>query len=87
MAGIEKLRKHLKIGRWVVFGGSWCSTLALAYTQIHSDRISSLILCGISLCRDHDLTRLYQEGASCLLPNLGEYFLVPITAVVWSDLV
>ena len=87
VADIEKLRKHLKIDRWVVFGGSWGSTLALAYAQTHPDRVRGLILRGIFLCRDRDLAWFYQEGASRLFPDLWEHFLAPIPAAERNDLV
>jgi len=53
VADIEKIRKHLGIERWQVFGGSWGSTLALAYSQTHPDRVTELVLLGIFLLRKH----------------------------------
>lgn len=61
---IERLREHLGIDRWQVFGGSWGSTLALAYAQTHPDRVSELILRGIFMLRRAELEWFYQEGCS-----------------------
>src|SRR5687768_4599309 len=55
VSDIERLRKHLGIERWVVFGGSWGSTLALAYAEAHPERVLGLVLRGIFLCRDQDV--------------------------------
>ena len=67
---IEKLREHLGIDRWQVFGGSWGSTLAHAYAQTHPERVTSLVLRGIFLLRRAELLWFYQEGASWLYPDL-----------------
>ena len=67
---IERLRTHLSIERWAVFGGSWGSTLALAYAQTHPDRVTALVIRGIFLCRPAEVNWFYQEGgASWLLPE------------------
>ncbi len=84
---IERLRKHLGIERWVVFGGSWGSTLALAYAQAHPERVSGLILRGIFLCRQSDINWLYQDGASALFPDAWEDFLAPIPEDERHDMV
>ena len=55
VADIERLRTHLKIDRWMVFGGSWGSTLSLAYAETHPDRVQALILRGIFLCRPSEI--------------------------------
>ena len=68
----EKLRRHLGIDRWVVFGGSWGSTLALAYAQAHPDRCKGIVLRGIFLLRRSELRWFYQEGASHLFPDAWE---------------
>ncbi|MGB4945736.1 MAG: prolyl aminopeptidase [Candidatus Competibacter denitrificans] len=86
IADIEKLRERLGIDRWVVFGGSWGSTLALAYAETHPDRVLGLILRGIFLCRDEDIHWFYQSGANRLFPDLWEHFLAPIPAVERNDL-
>ncbi|WP_349359846.1 prolyl aminopeptidase [Stappia sp.] len=70
VADIERLRTHLGIARWQVFGGSWGSTLALAYAQTHPDRVTALVLRGIFLMRRAELAWFYQEGASWLYPDL-----------------
>lgn len=75
---IEKLRKHLGIDRWVVFGGSWGSTLALAYAETHPSRVKGLILRGIFLCREKEIRWFYQSGAHFLFPDEWEKFLAPI---------
>jgi proline iminopeptidase len=66
---IEKLRQHLGIERWQVFGGSWGSTLALAYAETHPTRVSELVLRGIFLLRREEIRWFYQEGASWLYPD------------------
>ena len=75
---IEKIRKHLSIDKWVVFGGSWGSTLSLAYSQTHPDSCKGLILRGIFLVRKKELDWFYQEGASNIFPDRWESFLEPI---------
>jgi len=69
---IETLRRHLGIERWQVFGGSWGSTLALAYAETHPDRVSELVLRGIFLLRKKELDWFYQHGASMICPDLWE---------------
>jgi len=78
VADIERLRAHLGIDRWVVFGGSWGSTLGLAYAQAHPDRVLGLILRGIFLCRKRDIDWFYQDGASRIFPDYWQDFLEPI---------
>lgn len=75
---IERLRDHLGINCWQLFGGSWGSTLALAYAERHPARISGLILRGIFLLRRSELDWFYQEGASWLFPDAYEAFVQPI---------
>jgi len=72
---IEKLREHLGIESWVVFGGSWGSTLALAYAQKHPERARALVLRGIFLCRPKEIRWFYQEGASWIYPDVWEQYL------------
>ncbi|KAG0560264.1 hypothetical protein M758_10G161900 [Ceratodon purpureus] len=69
---IEKLREHLKIEKWQVFGGSWGSTLALVYTQSHPERVIGIILRGIFLLRKSEINWFYQEGASAIFPDAWE---------------
>jgi len=75
---IEKLRKHLKIETWVVFGGSWGSTLALAYAETHPGPVKALVLRGIFTLRRKELLFFYQEGASFLFPDAWDDFVAPI---------
>ena len=78
VADIEKLREQLGIQRWVVFGGSWGSTLSLAYAQTHPERVKALVLRGIFLLRQSELEWFYQEGASQIFPDAWESYLAPI---------
>jgi proline iminopeptidase len=77
---IEKLRIHLGIERWQVFGGSWGSTLAIAYAQKHPERVTQMVLRGIFLLRRSELEWFYQnsEGAASLYPDAWEEFVKPI---------
>jgi proline iminopeptidase len=72
VADTEKLRTKLGIERWQVFGGSWGSTLALAYAETHPERVSELVLRGIFMLRRWELEWFYQEGASRLFPDAWE---------------
>src|SRR4029079_14447634 len=74
VADIESLRTHLGIERWQVFGGSWGSTLALAYAQKHPAQVSELVLRGIFLCRKKEIDWFYQEGASWICADVWEQF-------------
>lgn len=87
IADIEKLREHLKIEKWHVFGGSWGSTLALSYAIKHPDRVTALILRGIFLCRPSEIRWFYQEGASQIFPDAWEGFLAPVPPAERGDLV
>jgi proline iminopeptidase len=78
VADMETIRQHLKIERWVVFGGSWGSTLGLVYAQSHPERVQGLILRGIFLCRLHEIEWFYQQGASRIFPDYWEDYLRPI---------
>ncbi len=75
---IETIREKLNINEWVVFGGSWGSTLALAYAQKHPKKVLRLILRGIFLCRQQDIDWFYQHGASRLFPEAWAHYLKPI---------
>jgi len=75
VADIESLREHFGIERWQVFGGSWGSTLALAYAQKHPAQVTELVLRGIFLCRRREIDWFYQEGASWIFPDVWEEFL------------
>ncbi len=84
---IETLRTHLGIERWQVFGGSWGSTLALAYAQTHPERCTELVLRGIFLLRKWEIDWFYQDGASHLFPDAWEEYLAPIPLAERGDLV
>ncbi len=86
VSDIEKLRSHLGIDQWVVFGGSWGSTLALAYSQTHSDRCLGLILRGIFMLRQQEIQWFYQSGASYIFPDAWEAYLQPIPPAERGDL-
>ena len=83
---IERLRAMIGAERWLVFGGSWGSTLALAYAETHPDRTAALILRGIFTLRRSELLWYYQEGASWLFPDKWERFLAPIPEAERGDL-
>ena len=86
VADIELLREQLNIDQWLVFGGSWGSTLALSYAQTHPARVSELVLRGIFLLRKHEIDWFYQEGASRLFPDRWQEFLSPIPESERSNL-
>jgi len=83
---IEVVRERFKVDRWVVFGGSWGSTLALAYASKHPERVKSLVLRGIFAVRRKELLWFYQEGASWIFPDAFEKFLEPIPLVERADM-
>ncbi len=74
VSDIEKIRQHLNLKNWLVFGGSWGSTLALAYAITHADKVKALILRGIFLCRPSEIKWFYQEGASQIFPDAWEKY-------------
>jgi proline iminopeptidase len=86
VADIERLRAHLAIDRWLVFGGSWGSTLSLAYAQAHPTAVSELVLRGIFLLRRVELEWFYQFGASMLFPEQWQQYLEPIPVAERHDL-
>ncbi len=85
---MEILREHLGIQKWLVFGGSWGSTLALAYAQTHPQRVTELVLRGIFLLRRWELDWFYQNpgGAAALYPDLWEQYVAPIPDGERSDM-
>ncbi len=87
VADIEKLRKHLHISSWVVFGGSWGSTLALAYAETYPLQVKGLILRGIFLCRQKELQWFYHSGASFLFPDEWDKFIHLIPDSERGDLI
>jgi len=86
VADIERVREHLGIERWQVFGGSWGSTLALAYAQTHPDKVSELVLRGIFMLRRWELEWFYQKGCDALYPDAWETYLNAIPEVERGDL-
>ena len=84
---IERLRLHLGIDRWTVFGGSWGSTLALAYAIRHPERVAGLILRGVFLLTQRELDWFYQDGASMMFPDAWERFAGAIPADERGDMV
>lgn len=87
VSDIERIRTHLGIEQWVVFGGSWGSTLSLAYSQTYPEACRGLILRGIFLLRQKELRWFYQEGASYLFPDAWEDYLKPIPLEERHDLI
>ncbi len=87
VADMEALREHLDIDKWLVFGGSWGSTLALAYSQAHPQRVSELVLRGIFMLTQFELRWFYQEGASALFPDRWEQYLAAIPERERGDLI
>jgi proline iminopeptidase len=87
VADMEALRQHLGIARWQVFGGSWGSTLGLAYAQSHPDRVTELVLRGIFLLRRQEIDWFYRGGASALYPDAWEPYLAAIPEAERGDLV
>jgi proline iminopeptidase len=87
VSDIETIRTHLGIERWQVFGGSWGSTLALAYAQKHPERCTEIVLRGIFLLRRFELEWFYQnpEGAASMFPDLWEQYLAPLTLEERAD--
>ncbi len=75
---IEKIRRHLEIDEWLLFGGSWGSTLSLLYAQAYPERVLGLILRGIFLCRKRDIDWFYQEGADRVYPEYWQDYFTPI---------
>ncbi len=87
VADMERIREHLGIQRWQLFGGSWGSTLALAYAEKYPDRVTELVLRGIFLLRRQEIDWFYQRGADAIFPDAWEDFLAPIPVDERGDLV
>jgi proline iminopeptidase len=87
VSDIEQLREHLGIERWLVFGGSWGSTLALAYAETHPERVTELVLRGIFMLTPFELRWFYQEGASALFPDRWEDYISVIPEHERGDLI
>ena len=86
VSDIEALRKHLGITRWQVFGGSWGSTLALAYAEKHPEAVTEMVLRGIFLLREQEIQWFYQRGAGAIFPDAWEHYLAPIPESERGDL-
>ena len=78
VADMERIREFLGIDQWLVFGGSWGSTLGLVYAETHPERVLALIVRGIFLCRRHEIQWFYQSGAHQFFPEYWEEFVEPI---------
>src|SRR5882724_13028563 len=89
VSDIEALRAHLGIEAWLVFGGSWGSSLALAYAETHPSRVTELVLRGIFLLRRWELGWFYQSpsGAAALYPDLWEHYVEPIPEAERGDMI
>jgi proline iminopeptidase len=87
VADIERLREHLRIDRWQVFGGSWGSTLALAYAETHPARVTELVLRGIFMLRKRELAWFYQRGCDMIYPDAWEKYLAAVPVAEHDDLV
>src|SRR4051812_40312922 len=83
---IERVRAHLGIERWQVFGGSWGSTLSLAYAQAHPARVTELVLRGIFMLRQWEIDWFYQKGCDAIFPDAWEEYLEPIPCEERGDL-
>ncbi len=86
IADIERLRERMGVERWTVFGGSWGSTLALAYAATLPERVEALILRGVFLLTSREVRWFYQDGASMIFPDAWERFLAPIPISEHGDL-
>ena len=86
VSDIEAVREHLGIEKWVLFGGSWGSTLALSYAVTHTERVFGLILRGIFLLTESEVRWFYQEGASRLFPDSYDRYIAPIPEAERGDL-
>jgi proline iminopeptidase len=89
VADIEQIREHLGIEQWLVFGGSWGSTLALAYSEKHPERVTGLVLRGIFLGREHETRWFYEDsqGASAIFPDGWEDFVRLVPAPERHDMI
>ena len=87
VADIERIRALLGVERWQLFGGSWGSTLALAYAQTHPNRVATMILRGVFLLTRAELRWFYQEGCSWLFPEAFADFQKPIPVEERGDMI
>lgn len=87
VADIERLRQMVGVAKWVVFGGSWGSTLALAYAETHPDRVRALIVRGIYTVTQAEIDWFYQFGVSEMFPDMWEEFIAPVPPAQRGNLV
>lgn len=87
VSDLERIRAALEINKWVIFGGSWGSTLALLYSQAHPTNVLALVVRGIFLCRDEDVKWFYQQGTSALFPEYWEDFIAPVPESERGDMI
>jgi len=87
LADVERIREQLGVDRWLVFGGSWGSTLGLLYAQAYPEHVQGLVLRGIFLCRKQDISWFYQDGASRLFPDYWQEFVAPVDPGKRGDMV
>ena len=87
VADMERLREHLGLERWQLLGGSWGSTLSLAYAETHPERVSELILRGVFTLRRKELEWFYQEGCNWVYPDAFEAYLAPIPEDERGDMI
>ena len=84
---IEKIRVHMGVDQWLVFGGSWGATLSLAYARAHPDRCLGLVLRGVFLCTELELHWFYRQGANMLFPDAWERLVDPLAPEERGDIV
>ena len=87
LADMELIRVQLGIDQWLLFGGSWGSTLSLVYSETFPERVLGLVLRGIFLCRRQDIQWFYQDGASRLFPDYWRDFVAPVQPSQRDDMV
>ncbi|MAK64868.1 MAG: prolyl aminopeptidase [Maricaulis sp.] len=84
---IEKIRVHMGVDQWLVFGGSWGATLSLAYAREHADRCLGLVLRGVFLCTQIELDWFYRQGANMLFPDAWERLVDPLAPEERDDII
>ncbi len=87
VSDIEVIREKLGVEKWMLFGGSWGATLSLLYAQEHPDRVTGMVLRGIFLCREQDLTWFYHSGADAIFPDYWQEFIKPIPSKERNNLI
>ena len=87
VADMERLRETLGIARWHLFGGSWGSTLSIAYAQTHPERVTGIVVRGIFLLRKAELDWFYQDGCSWIFPDAFEGYKAQIPVAERGDMV